>query len=125
MKNQLTSQMHDDNLRSFLMQKESWSTQIFDAIDWNFSERALRRLSKNRQMNVVKLCHNYWHIGSRHVSFLWRRTPMLFLSRNQRGLETYPKLSVTGCELPSRRLMVKSKEGHANVETPGRLLDSY
>jgi hypothetical protein len=33
MKDQLTSQMHDDNLRSFLMQKESWSTQIFDAID--------------------------------------------------------------------------------------------
>jgi hypothetical protein len=69
MKNQLTSQMHDDNLRSFLMQKESWSTQTFDAINWNASERALRRLSKNRQMNVVKLCHNYWHYGSRHVKF--------------------------------------------------------
>jgi hypothetical protein len=33
MKNQLTSQMHDGNMRSFLMQKESWSPQIFDAID--------------------------------------------------------------------------------------------
>jgi hypothetical protein len=30
-----------------LMQKYSWSTHIFDAIDWNSSERALRRLSKN------------------------------------------------------------------------------
>jgi hypothetical protein len=69
MKNQLTSQMHEDSLRSFLMQKESWSSQIFDAIDWNSGERALRRLSKNRQMNVVKLCHNYWHTGSRHVRF--------------------------------------------------------
>jgi hypothetical protein len=47
MKNQLTSQMHDGNLRSFLMQKESWSPQTFDAIDWNASDRALRRLSKN------------------------------------------------------------------------------
>jgi hypothetical protein len=47
MKNKTTSQMHDDNLRSFLMKKESWSTQILDAIDWNDSERALRRLSKN------------------------------------------------------------------------------
>jgi hypothetical protein len=37
------------------MQKESWSTQIFDAIDWNATERALRRLSKNRQMNVPLL----------------------------------------------------------------------
>jgi hypothetical protein len=69
MKNQLTSQMYDGNLRSFLMQKESWSPQIFDDIDWNASERAIRRLSKNRQMNIVKLCHNYWHTGSRHVKF--------------------------------------------------------
>jgi hypothetical protein len=57
-KNQLTSHMHDDDLRSFLMQKESWSPQTFDAIDWNASEFALRRLSNNRQMNIVKLCHN-------------------------------------------------------------------
>jgi hypothetical protein len=69
MKNQLTSQIHEGNLRSFLMQKESWSPQTFDDINWNASERALRRLSKNRQMNVVKLCHNYWHTGSRHVKF--------------------------------------------------------
>jgi hypothetical protein len=68
-KNQLTSQMHDDNLRSFLMQKESWSSQIFDTIDWNSSKRALRRISKNQQMNVVKLCHNYRHTGSIHVRF--------------------------------------------------------
>jgi hypothetical protein len=50
---------------------------------------------------------------------------MLFLSRNQIGLETHPKLSVTGYELPPRCLMAKSQEGHENVETPGRLLDSY
>jgi hypothetical protein len=50
MKNQLTSQMHDDNMRSFLMQKESWSSQTFDAIDWYSSERSLRRLSKNRHV---------------------------------------------------------------------------
>jgi hypothetical protein len=64
MKNQLTSQMHDDNMRSFFMQQESWHSQIFDDIDWHASERALRRLSKTQQMNVVKLCHNYWHTGS-------------------------------------------------------------
>jgi hypothetical protein len=50
---------------------------------------------------------------------------MISLSRNQKGLETHPKLSITGCELPPRCLMAKSQEGHANVETPGRLLDSY
>jgi hypothetical protein len=77
-KNQLTSHMHDDNLRSLLMQKESCSIQIFNPIDWNSSERALIRLSKNRQMNVVKLCHNYWHTGSRHVRFYGGERPCCF-----------------------------------------------
>jgi hypothetical protein len=54
MKNQLISQMHDNNMRSFLMQKESWSSQTFDAIDWHSSERALRRLSKNRHQRTGK-----------------------------------------------------------------------
>jgi hypothetical protein len=78
MKNQHTAQMHDYNLRSLLMQKESWSIQIFIATDWNSSERALRRLSKNRQMNVAKLCHNYWHTGSRHVRFYGGERPCCF-----------------------------------------------
>jgi hypothetical protein len=50
---------------------------------------------------------------------------MMFLSRNQRGMEEHPKLSITGCELSPRRLMAKIQEGHANVETPGRYLDSF
>jgi hypothetical protein len=69
MKTQLTSQMHDNDLRTFLMMKETWSQQTFDSIDWHASELALRRLSKNRQMNDVKLCHNYWHTGSRRQTF--------------------------------------------------------
>jgi hypothetical protein len=83
MKNQLTSQMHDDNLCSFLMQKESWSTQIFNAIDWKSSERALRRLSNNRQMNVVKLWHNYWHTGPRHVRFYGGERPCCFCHKTK------------------------------------------
>jgi hypothetical protein len=63
---QLTSQMNDDDIRTFLMTKETWSLQTFDSIDWHASELALRCVSKNRQMNVVKLCHNHWHTGSRH-----------------------------------------------------------
>jgi hypothetical protein len=69
MKNQLTSQMHVDNMRSFLMPKESRSTQTFESINWNASERALRHLSNNHQMNGIKLCHKYWHSGARHVKF--------------------------------------------------------
>jgi hypothetical protein len=39
MKNQLISHMHDDDLNSFLMQKESWYPRTFEAIDCNASER--------------------------------------------------------------------------------------
>jgi hypothetical protein len=69
MKNQLTSQMHDDDLRTFLLMKETWSPQTFNSIDWHASKLALKCLSKNCQMNVVKLCRNYWHTGSRHQNF--------------------------------------------------------
>jgi hypothetical protein len=78
MKNQLTLQIHDDNMLSFLIQKESWSIQIIDAIDWHSSEQALRRLSKNLQMHVVKLCHNYWHMVSRHIRFYGGERPCCF-----------------------------------------------
>jgi hypothetical protein len=103
MKNQLTSQMHDNNMRSFLIQKESWSSQTFDAINWHSSERELLA----HRLNTCQV--------------LWRRTHMLFLPGNQSN----PQLSVTGCDLPPRRIMVKSQEGHANVETSCRLLYSY
>jgi hypothetical protein len=83
MEDQLTSQMHDDNMRSFLMQKESWSSQIFDAIYWNSSKRALKRLSKNRQMNVVELCHNYWHTGSIYVRFYGVELPCCFFQETK------------------------------------------
>jgi hypothetical protein len=54
-KTQLTSQIHDNYLRTFLMMKDTWSPQTCDYIDWHASELALRRLSKNRQMTVVKI----------------------------------------------------------------------
>jgi predicted SnoaL-like aldol condensation-catalyzing enzyme len=69
MKTQLTSQMHDDDLRTFLVTKETWSPQTFDSIDWYAIDLALRRLSKNHQMKVVKFCHNYWYTGSLHQTF--------------------------------------------------------
>jgi hypothetical protein len=75
MKTQLKSQMHDDDLDTFLTTKETWPPHTFDSIDWHASELALRSLLKNRQMNVVKLCHNYWHTGSCHQTFYGEDRP--------------------------------------------------
>jgi hypothetical protein len=58
MKTQLTSHMHDDDLHTLLLTKDTCSPYIFDSIDCHASELALRRLSHNCQMNVIKLCHN-------------------------------------------------------------------
>jgi hypothetical protein len=58
----------DDRIQSLMTSYRSW----------NASERDLRRLSKNRQMNVEKLCHNYWHTGSRHVIFYGGERPCCF-----------------------------------------------
>jgi hypothetical protein len=98
MKNQLTSQMHDNNMRSLVMQKESWSSQTFDAIHWHSSKRALRWLSRNQKMNVVKLCHNYWHTVSRHVRFYGGERPYCFCQETKedwRHILNCPSLDVS------------------------------
>jgi hypothetical protein len=41
MKAQLTSQMHDGDIRLFLVMKETWSPMTFDSIDWHACELAL------------------------------------------------------------------------------------
>jgi hypothetical protein len=69
MKNQLTSQMHDDDLHTFLMMKETCPPKTIDNIERHANELAFRCLSKNCQMNVMKLSHNYWHTGSRNRTF--------------------------------------------------------
>jgi hypothetical protein len=61
MKAQLISQIHDGNLCIFIMEKEAFSIHTFDSIDGHAGELALKRPSKNWQMNVFKLCHNYWN----------------------------------------------------------------
>jgi hypothetical protein len=85
MKTQLTSQMHDDDLRAFLMTKETWSPQTYDYIDWHASELALRCLSKNHQMNIIKLCHNYWHTGSHHQTFYGGNSPCCLCQETKEG----------------------------------------
>jgi hypothetical protein len=56
-------------------------------------------------------------------NYLCRRSPLIFLSGNQRRLETHTKFpAVFGCGLLSSCLMDESQKGHANVASPGRLL---
>jgi hypothetical protein len=126
MKTQLTSQMHDDDIRTFSTMKETWYPQTFNSIDWYASELALGCLSKNHQKNVVKIYHNYWYTGSHHHTFYGGDRPCcLFQETKEDWRHILSCLSpVPGCGLPPSFIMAESQKGHASVASPCRLLDS-
>jgi hypothetical protein len=66
MKEQLTQQLVDVDLRAYLEKKELWSAQQFESIDWANYSSAFKRLSKGRQTVVAKATHNLWHTGIRN-----------------------------------------------------------
>jgi hypothetical protein len=64
MKERLTQQQLDGDLRSYLVEKEHWNGQHFEIIHWTNYSTAFNRLSKGRQTAVAKATHNIWHIGT-------------------------------------------------------------
>jgi hypothetical protein len=69
MKERLTQQLIDGDLRSYLMDKEHWNVQNFESIDWTSYSTMFKRLSKGRQTAVAKATHNLWHTGTRHKTY--------------------------------------------------------
>jgi hypothetical protein len=69
MKERLTRQLLDGNLRSYLMEKEHWNAHHFESIDGTNYSTAFKRLSKGRQTAVAKATHNLWHTGTRHQQY--------------------------------------------------------
>jgi hypothetical protein len=69
MKERLTQQLLDADLRAYLEKKELWSAQQFESIDWTNYCSAFKRLSKGRQTAVVKATQNLWHTGTRHQQY--------------------------------------------------------
>jgi hypothetical protein len=69
MKEQLTQQLLDVDLRAYLEKKELWSAHQFESIDWTNYSSAFKRLSKGRQTAVAKATHNLWHTGTRHQQY--------------------------------------------------------
>jgi hypothetical protein len=71
----LTQQLLDGNLQEYLMKKEQWTTHVFNKICWKRNETALRRISKARQGNTAKMCHNLRHTGALHEQWYNEETP--------------------------------------------------
>jgi hypothetical protein len=70
MKERLTQQLLDADLRAYLEKKEMWSAHQFESIDWTNYRSSFKRLSKGRQTAVVKATHNIWHTGTRHQQYI-------------------------------------------------------
>jgi ribonuclease HI len=66
-KERLTQQLLDGDLQEYLMEKEEWKTHSFHDICWRRNETALKQISKARQAQTAKMCHNLRYIGARHV----------------------------------------------------------
>jgi hypothetical protein len=69
MKERLTQQPLDGDLRSYLEKKDHWNAQHFDSIDRTNYSSAFQRVSKRRQTAVAKATHNLWHTGTRHQQY--------------------------------------------------------
>jgi hypothetical protein len=75
MKERLTQQLLDGDLRSYLEEKEHWNAQHFKSIDWANYSSTFKRLSKGLQSALVKATHNLWHTGTRHQQYFGDAKP--------------------------------------------------
>jgi hypothetical protein len=75
MKERLTRQLLDGYMQTYLMEKDNWSRQILDSINWRSNGTAFKRLPRSRQTAVAKACHNLWHSGKKHKQYYGGQKP--------------------------------------------------
>jgi hypothetical protein len=68
-KPQMESQLHNNDMRKYLTEREVWTENQFDEIDWTSYKTALKRMGRSRQTSIAKVCHNMWHTGVKHTLY--------------------------------------------------------
>jgi hypothetical protein len=69
MKPQMEGQLHNKDMRKYLIEREVWTENQFDEIDWRSYETAFKRMGQSRQTAIAKVCHNTWHTGVKHILY--------------------------------------------------------
>jgi hypothetical protein len=69
MKERLTQQLLNGDLRSYLKEKEHWNAQQFESIDWTNCSTTFKRFSKGQKTAVAKVTHNIWNTGTSHQQY--------------------------------------------------------
>jgi hypothetical protein len=67
MKTHMENQLHKKDMRKYLIEREVWTENQFDEIDWTIYETAFKRMGRSRQKSIAKVCHNMWHTEVKHT----------------------------------------------------------
>jgi hypothetical protein len=59
----------------YLIEREVWTENQFDEIDWTSYETAFKRMGRSRQTAISKLFHNMWHTGVKHTLYYHKPRP--------------------------------------------------
>jgi hypothetical protein len=69
MKSQLQSQVQNTSMRKYLTQREIWTDQQFEGIDWTSYGTAFRRMGRSRQTAIAKAYNNLCHTSMKHNQY--------------------------------------------------------
>jgi hypothetical protein len=69
MKPQMENQRHDKDMRKYLTEREIWTENQFDKVDWTSYKTAFKRMGRSRQTSISKVCHSMCHTGVRHTFY--------------------------------------------------------
>jgi hypothetical protein len=75
MKPEMESQLHDKDMWKYITEREVWTENQFDEIDWTSYEMAFKRMGRSRQTSIAKVCHNMWRTGVKHASYYHEPRP--------------------------------------------------
>jgi hypothetical protein len=88
MKENLTQQMLDAYLRSYLTDKDYQSAHHFDGIDWTNYGAPFKGVSKGRHTSIGKGTHNLWHVVVTHEQYYGGKKCVVCVTVKQRTGDT-------------------------------------
>ena len=65
--------IHSRPLRLYIQDKESWTDEVFDSVDWPAFERCMQKLSIHKRINVTKYIFNWQNTGRQKQLFEMRQ----------------------------------------------------
>jgi hypothetical protein len=130
----MESQLHDKDMQKYLIEREVWTENQFDEIDWTSYETAFKRMGRSRQTSIAKVCHNMWHTGVKHILLYYHEPhPCCMCGEEKddwrhimtcRSLDaSFHRAEITGCIIAQRRLMGKGEERNGYLSDPKQLWD--